>query len=206
MRTSCKTTLVVLALVLSACETKTPRAATVPPPQPATAKAEAPQEPPSVEPISIPQTQVQLPSPQPIDPQALATPPMSVPGEPAKSHQSRQSKKQAPQPASPAGKGETEAAETPPPTETQRPLIAPVLSDDERRRLNEDIASRLKDVDLMLGRLVALRLSDGEKDSVEKIRSFQKLAREAMDHGEIQQASGLAERAVLLAQEVLRGR
>lgn len=81
-----------------------------------------------------------------------------------------------------------------------------MLSDVERRRLNEDIASRLKDVDQMLGRITALRLSEAEKGSVERIRSFQKLSREAMDHGEIQQASALADRAVLLAQEVLRGR
>jgi hypothetical protein len=151
---------------------------------------------------------VRLPSPQPIDPQALATPPVSVPAEPPQPHQARRgSRRQAPQPASPPAKAETsDTAEAPPATETQRPLIGPVLSDAERRRLNEDIASRLKGVDQMLGRLEKLGLSEPEKGSVERIRSFQKLAREAMDHGEIQQASGLADRAVLLAQEVLRGR
>ncbi|HVP48053.1 MAG TPA: hypothetical protein VMT32_15775 [Bryobacteraceae bacterium] len=208
MRPIFQTTIGVLALLLSACETKTPRATTVPPPQPASAKAEPQPEPAPSEPLSMPQTQVRLPNPQPIDPQALAAPPVSVPAEPPQQRQARRSSKRpAPQPAATPGKPEaTETADTPPPTETQRALIGPVLSDDERRRLNEDIASRLKGVDQMLGRLAALRLSDAEKDSVEKIRSFEKLAREAMDHGEIQQASGLADRAVLLAQEVLRGR
>jgi hypothetical protein len=81
-----------------------------------------------------------------------------------------------------------------------------VLSDDERRRMNEDISSRLKDVDQMLVRIAALHLSDAEKSSVDRIRSFERLSHEAQEHGEIQQASALADRAVLLAQEVLRGR
>jgi hypothetical protein len=99
-----------------------------------------------------------------------------------------------------------EAADAPPATEAQRPPIGPVLSDDERRRMNEDISSRLKDVDQMLVRIAALHLSDAEKSSVDRIRSFEKLSHEAQEHGEIQQASALADRAVLLAQEVLRGR
>jgi hypothetical protein len=81
-----------------------------------------------------------------------------------------------------------------------------VLSDDERRRMNEDISSRLKDVDQMLVRIAALHLSDAEKSSVDRIRSFERLSHEAQEHGEIQQASALADRAVLLAQEVLRER
>jgi hypothetical protein len=208
MRPLRQTSIVVLVLLLSACEMKLPRAKTAPPPQPASVKTEPPPEPASSEPLSIPQTQVRLPNPQPIDPDALATPP-SPPAEPAQTHPSRRSsRRQGPQPASasPAGKPETsETADAVPSTEP-RPPIGPVLSDDERRRLNEDVASRLKDVDQMLGRIANLRLSDAEKGSVERIRSFQKLSRDAMDHGEIEKASALAERAVLLAQEVLRGR
>jgi hypothetical protein len=196
--------------MLSACELKMPHAKTPSPPQPASAKAEPPPEPAPSEPLSNPQTTVRLPNPQPIDPDALATPPVNVPADPSKTRQTNHAgnRRQGPQPASasPAKPEAETAADAPPATEAQRPHIGPVLSDEERRRMNEDITSRLKDVDQMLGRIAALRLSDAEKASVERIRSFHKLSHDALEHGEIQQASALAERAVLLAQEVLRGR
>jgi hypothetical protein len=78
-----------------------------------------------------------------------------------------------------------------------------VLSDEERRRLIEDISSRLREVDQMLGRITARGLSDPEKDSVERIRSFVNLSHQAQEHGDIQQASALADRALLLAKEML---
>jgi hypothetical protein len=208
MRPVFHTTIVLLALVLSACEMKTTRAKTPSPPQPDSAKTEsaAPESAPA-EPLSSPQTQVRLPSPQPIDPDALATPPVYVPADASQTNKARHSgKKQGPQPASAAspGKPETvEAADAPPATETSRPPIGPVLSDEERRRMTEDISSRLQEVEKMLGRI---HPTDAEKASVEKIRSFQKLSHDALERGEIQQANALADRAVLLAQEVLHGR
>jgi predicted DNA-binding protein len=211
MRPVFQTTICLLALMLSACEMKFPRAKTPSPPQPASAKAEPPPETAPAEPLSTPQTQVHLPNPQPIDPDALATPPVNVPAEPSKTRQGNHagSKRQGPQPASasPAKpEGSETVADSPPATETQRPPIGPVLSDEERRRMNEEISSRLKDVDQMLGRLTALHLSESEKSSVDRIRSFHKLSHDALERGEIQAASALADRAVLLAQEVLRGR
>ena len=211
MRPVLHTTIVLLALVLSACEMKTPRAKTLPPPQPDSAKAEPPQESAPTEPLSIPQTQVRLPSPQPIDPDALATPPVYVPAEQSQTSKTHHggNKRQGPQPASAASPGKpetTETADAPPATETSRPPIGPVLSDEERRRMTEDISSRLQEVEKMLGRIAALHPTDAEKASVEKIRSFHKLSHEALERGEIQQANALADRAVLLAQEVLHGR
>src|ERR1700675_1955135 len=84
MRSVFQLTVGLLALMLSACELKMPHATTPSPPQPANAKAEPLPEPASSEPLSIPQTQVYLPNPQPIDPDALATPPINVPAEPSK--------------------------------------------------------------------------------------------------------------------------
>ena len=56
----------------------------------------------------------------------------------------------------------------------------------------------------MLGRITARsRLSDSEKDSVDRIRSFVNLSRQAQERGDIQQASALADRALLLAKELL---
>ena len=210
MRPVFHTTIVLLGLVLSACEMKTPRAKTPPPPQPDSAKAEPAPESAPAEPLSIPQTQVRLPSPQPIDPEALATPPVYVPAEQTQTSKShRGSKRQGPQPASAPSPGKPETVETadvPPATETPRPPIGPVLSDEERRRMTDDINARLKNVDQMLGRISALHPTEAEKASVERILSFQKLSREAVERGEIQPASALADRAVLLAQEVLHGR
>lgn len=211
MRPVFQTTIGLLALMLSACELKMPRAKTPSPPQPASANAEPPPESTPAEPLSIPQTQVRLPNPQPIDPDALATPPVNVPAEPSKTRQANHAggKRQGPQPAS-ASPAKPEAAETtadpPPATESQRPPIGPVLSDEERRRMTEEISSLLQDVDKMLGRIAALHLSEAEKSSVDRIRSFHKLSHDALERGEIQAANALAERAVLLAQEVLRGR
>src|ERR1043166_2897437 len=81
MRLASKILAGILALALSACDMKLVRTKTPPPPQPAEAKAEPPPDPAANEPLSIPQTQVRLPRPQPIDPEALATPPVSAPSE-----------------------------------------------------------------------------------------------------------------------------
>jgi hypothetical protein len=204
-------TIVLMALVLSACEMKTLRAKTPPPPQPDSAKAEPPPESAPAEPLSIPQTQVRLPSPQPIDPDALATPPVYVPAEQSPTSKTHHggNKRQGPQPASAASPGKpetTETADAPPATETSRPPIGPVLSDEERRRMTEDIYARLKSVDQMLAKISTLHPKEEEKASVERILSFEKLSRDAVERGEIQQANALAERAVLLAEEVLHGR
>jgi hypothetical protein len=210
MRPVFHTTIVLLVLVLPACEMKTPRAKTPPPPQPDSAKAEPAPDSTLAEPLSIPQTQVRLPSPQPIDPEALATPPVYVPAEQSQASKTRRGiKRQGPQPASAPSPGKPETVETvdpPPAAETPRPPIGPVLSDEERHRMNEDIYARLKNVDLLLAKISALHPTEAEKASVERILSFQKLSREAVERGEIQQASALADRAVLLAQEVLHGR
>jgi len=209
MRPVFHVTIVVFALGLSACEMKPMRAKTPSPPQPDSAKVEPATESAPNEPLSVPQTQVRLPSPQPIDPQALATPPVYVPPAPSQSRSTNRNKRQGPQPASPVAAGKPETVETTEPSpaaETPRPPIGPVLSDEERRRMNEDIYARLKSVDQMLGKISALHPTDEEKASVERILSFQRLSREAVERGEIQQASALADRAVLLAQEVLHGR
>ena len=208
MRLGLKVTMAVMALLLSGCEMKLRRAKTPPAPQPTIAKEEPPPAPEPSEPLSIPQTQVKLPRPQPIDPQALATPP-TPPSETAALHPARHAKKTGPQPAaaSPAKPEPVETTETPPPTaEPPRPSIEPVLPADRRRQLQEDVASRLREVDQKLTRLAALRLSDPEKASVERIRSFAKLSQDALYRGDLQQASSLAERALLAAQELLRDR
>jgi hypothetical protein len=209
MRAASKITIGVLALLLSACEMNLPRAKTPPAPQPAAAKAEPPPETPPSEPLSIPQTQVQLPQPQPIDPEALATPPVTAPSDASASHQSHRATRRGPtQPAtSPAKPEAAETAETTPPAaDNTRPRIEPVLPADKRRHLIEEIASRLREVDQMLGRITAKGLSESQKSPAETIRTFVGLARQKLDAGDTQAASGLADRAFFLAQDLERAR
>ena len=77
---------------------------------------------------------------------------------------------------------------------------------DQRRQTIEDIAARLQDVEQTIGRLPSQHLSDGEKASVERVRSMVALSRQTLDRGDIQQAGELAVRALLLAQDLVRGR
>ena len=209
MRLASKILAGILALALSACDMKLVRAKTPPPPQPAEAKAEPPPDPAANEPLSIPQTQVRLPRPQPIDPEALAMPPVSAPSEPSSPRPSRRAaRRPSPSPAAPAqAKPEipVETTEAPPvSTEPARPRIEPVLPADRRRQLTENISSRLHEVDQILTRVSARKLTDGQKESVERIRNFENLSHQASDRGATQQASALADRALLLARELVR--
>jgi len=207
MRQASKILVGVLVFALSGCEMKMRRVKTPPPPQPTAAKVEPPTEPAVTEPLSIPQTQVRLPRPQPIDPEALATPPVSLPSEPSAPRPSHRAKKiPAPQPpaAAPAKTEPAENAEAPPAaTETARPRIEPVLPAEQRRQLMEDVSSRLHQVDQILNRASARKLTD-EKDTVESIHNFENLSRQALDRGDTQLASGLADRALALAQGLVR--
>ncbi len=210
MRLASKILVGILALALSACDMKLVRAKTPPPPQqPVEAKVEQPPPPDPApnEPLSIPQTQVRLPRPQPIDPEALATPPVSAPSE-APRPPRHAAKRPAPQPpvtlpAKPEPPVET--AEVPPPaTEPARPRIEPVLPAEQRRQLTEDIASRLHEVDKILSGVLARKLTNAQKDTVERIQNFENLSHQASDRGDTQQASALADRALLLARELVR--
>jgi hypothetical protein len=208
MRLSSKILVRILALALSACDMKLTRAKTPPPPQPTEAKADPPpSEPAPNEPLSIPQTQVRLPRPQPIDPEALATPPVSTPSEAPRPprHAARRPAPQPPVTAPAKPEPSVETAEAPPPaTEPARPRIEPVLPAEQRRQLTEDVASRLHEVDQILTRVSARKLNDGQKDAVERIRNFENLSHQASDRGDTQQASALADRALLLARELVR--
>jgi hypothetical protein len=199
----------ILALALSACDMKLTHAKTPPPPQPTAATAESPPEQAASEPLSIPQTQVRLPRPQPIDPEALAMPPVSAPSEPSAPRPSRRAaRRPSPSPAAAApAKPEppVETAEAPPvATEPARPRIEPVLPAEQRRQLTEAISSRLHEVDQILNRIPVQKLSDAQKDSVERIRRFANLSHEALEKGDMQQAGALADRALVLAQGLVR--
>jgi len=204
MRPVLKTTLGLLVLLLSACDLKVKQAKTPPPPQPAVARAEPPPTPPSNEPLSIPQTQVRLPEPQPIAADAVATPP--TPPEPA----APRPKTKRPQPrqatASSSKPEPVETTDAPPATDLPPRRMEPVLPEEQRRQRIEEISNRLHEVDETLTRVIARGLSESQKHAVERIRNFATRAYQAKDQGDIKTASGLADRALLLAQELDRAR
>jgi hypothetical protein len=202
MRPVFKTTLGLLVLLLSACEMKVKQAKTPPAPQPTVARAAPPATPPSNEPLSIPQTQVRLPEPQPIVADAVATPP--TPPEPAAAQQ----KPRKPRPRQATASSKPEPAETAdtPPADLPPRRMEPVLPEEQRRQRIEEISNRLHEVDQTLTRVIARGLSESQKHAVERIRNFATRAYQAKDQGDIKTASGLADRALLLAEELDRAR
>ena len=202
MRPIFKAAICILALWFSACELKLKRAKTPPAPQPTVAQAEPAPPPAPVEPVSTPQTQVRLPQPQPINPEAIVTPP--VPPEPAPIHAK---KKGRPTPAPPPAKPEpVETAEAPATPEAPPQRLEPLISEQQRLQREEEISARLKEVKQTLSRVTARPLSELEKRQVQQINNFTDQAYKAKDQGDIQKASGLADRALLLVQDLARGR
>ena len=208
MRPAFKATIALLTLLFSACELKVKQAKTPPAPQATVAKAEPPPvSPVSTEPLSIPQTQVRLPQPQPIDPDAVVPPP--PPPEPV---QPRQKKRRTPPgagaPPSTAAKPDTtETAEATPPTvETQPHRLEPVIPEDQRRQQIEEITARLSKADATLKGILAQPLTDGRKRAAGQIRSLADQAYKARDQGDIQKATGLVDRIQLLLQDLARGK
>ena len=204
MRRVSKTSISVLVLLLCACELKVKQAKTPPAPQPTVAQAAPP--PPALgpsEPLSIPQTQVRLPEPQPIDPEAVVTPP--VPPEPAAPRRKRP-RSGAPA-ASPAKPEPVETAEAPPVApETSPHRLEPVIPENQRRQKIEDISARLSEVEQTLKRIMARPLTAKQQHAVDQILNFKDQAYKARDQGDIQKASGLVDRVQLLVQDLTRGR
>ena len=61
-----------------------------------------------------------------------------------------------------------------------------MLTPEQRRQLNEEIASRQHKVEQMLGSLTTRKLSEAEKNSVERIKSFLNLSHQTLERGDTQ--------------------
>jgi hypothetical protein len=164
------------------------------------------------EPISIAQTNVVLPTPQPIQAGALSTPPPPDVTRP-------------PEPSSPAAKPKVTAprpeprqqatvppvpvpATTPPPANPpgSRRRIRPVESAAERNRLLNEVGSRQRQVQDILARVKTRPLSDTEKGTAERIQAFLDQTDAALKDQDLQQADALSNRALLLCQELNSGK
>lgn len=217
-----------LTIFLLGCSLRGKQQASIPPPvapKPVVSQPE-PEPPPVQAAVSIPQTRVQLPTPQPISEEALSSIPSNSPSRsdapgPARNPRrassapavSLPSSNPMPPPSQPAASGipsptvpRTEVSQSQPealpaqPVEEQpRPRIRPVLSAAERRQKSEEIESRWREVNSMLTQASNRQLSDEQLNTVNRIKSFLSMSEEALRRGDIRQADALSDRALLLA-------
>jgi hypothetical protein len=196
---------VVAVILLAGCSLRgKPAKSVVVPAAPKPVAATKPAAPPPV--LSIPQTRVELPKPQPLDPAALVTeprapelpepPPAVVPARP------RRTSPSASQPASPAAAAP--AASTPPPEtrETFQEIVSPA----ELKRLQDQALARRREATQILDQLRRRQLTSAEQGVGATIRNFLALSEEAEKHNDPRQANALAERAQILAKELQSGR
>jgi len=151
-------------------------------------------------PISVPQTQVILPTPQPIQAEALAVkvepPPTTAPPSqtakprPAPRSEPRQTTSQAP------------AGPQPPPPAASRRRIRPVESPEERNRLTTEIVASQRQVHDNLAKAKTRQLTEAEKSAVERIVAFLDQADAASKDQDLQQAAALSNRALVLSQDL----
>jgi hypothetical protein len=157
------------------------------------------------EPVSIAQTNVFLPKPQPIQAEALATPPPELPPAPEPLNQTAK-----PRPAPPKPEPRVQAAQGPPPPPAipapSRRRIRPVESAAERHRLLTEIGARQRQVQDLLAKAKTRQLSDAEKGAAERIQAFLEQTEAALKDQDLQQAEALSNRALLLCPELNLGK
>jgi hypothetical protein len=198
---------VVAGMVLAGCSLRgKPAKSAVAPLAPKPVVAPAPAAPRPV--LSIPQTRVELPKPQPVDPAAFVTeprpppelpepPPAVVPARP------RRSSPAAAQPASPAAAAPATATTPPPETrETFQEIVSPA----ELKRLQDQALARRREANQILDQLGRRQLTGAEQNVAAMIRNFLALSEEADKHNDPRQANSLAERAQILAKELQSGK
>ena len=192
--------IIAMAVSLGGCVLRKPQTAKAAPPAPKAAAPAAPAPPP--QPLSIPQTNVYLPAPQPVTPEALAT---TIPsGEPAPPPPAPP--KPVTRPAPSRSSGTPVRVEPPPPApstpaEGERPPISELTPPTELRRLQEETDARRREV-MQLVRSIPKSRQRRQQDSMERIAAFLKQAQEAEARNDMRQASELAQRALVLAREL----
>lgn len=190
--------LIAIAVCLPSCVLKKPQTVKAAPPPPAPTASAAPAPPPA--PLSIPQTDVHLPPPQPVTAEARATAeppeePAAVPAPP----------RPAPKPKPPVSRpAETPAAATPagPAAPPEHPPIEEVTPAAEQKRFQDEAAARKREVHQLIDPLDRHRLNRRQRGLLERIDSFLKQSDDAEGRGEMRQSSELAQRALVLAREL----
>ena len=196
MKTAETLLIVALGIGSNAC-TRKPKVPNVPPaPAPAVAPAPAPPPPP----LSIPQTNVHLPPPQPLTPEAIAT--TRLPGEtPQEPAQPPRPPTRTPRPQGPRPVAEQPPAPVPAPPVPDRATVTEVLPAAELKRLQDDAAAKMLEARKLLANIPRSRRRL-QQNAVTRVETFLKQAEEARDRRDMLQASELASRALVLAREL----
>ena len=191
----------VLPLLLAGCflQGKQPAAQSTPAAPAPAAKSSSP--PP---PLSVPQTQVEIPPPQQVPEGAVAagqTPPDAP--QPAASQRPARHSMGPPVP-SPA-KSEPAA----PPAvneEPARPPIQEVLSPDDRKRLLDSAAESKREIRRLVELVRQRHPGAVESGVISRIEGMVKLSDDAEAKGDMREADALAQRALVLAKDLESGR
>jgi hypothetical protein len=166
-------------------------------------------------PLSIPQTVAELPAPQPISADALATTlkPAEEPVEsqPGPRTPPRRGPVAGPPRAEPALPVQAQAPPTPappPPTETpvERAPIAEILPAAEVKRLQDSVDTRKRDIRRVLDQTDQRKLDNAQRDLVARIRTLVQQSDEAGARNDWRQADALAGQALVLVRELQGGR
>lgn len=198
---------IVLSLALAGCSFRgAPKTAktTPPPPRPAPAATVAAQD----GPLSIPQTQVQLPPAQPLSPGALALPretpePGPEPEPVLPPRPARRSSPAATGPVQPKTEGATAPLPQPPqPAVEERPRLQEIVPVEERKKLADQMAARKHEIDEALRQAAGRPLSYHDRNIVDRIKSFLQLSDQSAARGDMRQADALSDRALILAREL----
>jgi type IV secretory pathway VirB10-like protein len=183
-----------MALTTAGCAAKKSKSTTtLAPPAPVAAPVAVK---PVKEPLSIPQTQVQLPPPQPFNPEALTLPAPPPPEPPAPApkpvRRATTTSPPKPEPAAPAAQ----------PAEPERAPIQEIVPADERRRFQESADARKRETRQLLEQAKTHRLTGSQTTLVKRIQSFVAQSDDAEKRGDMRQADALAERGLVLAKEL----
>jgi hypothetical protein len=160
---------------------------------------------PPPQPLSIPQTSVDLPRQQPLDPGALttATPPPAAP--PQAAPQPAVKTPQAPPRRSNAAPPKPETT-APAPVEAARPHIQEIIPPDEQIRLRHDAQEYRRLATQLANEAQRRGLTPTQQSLVTQINQIVKSSSEAEKKGELRSANDLAGRALTLAKELQSGK
>jgi hypothetical protein len=193
-----------LALMTASCVMSGKPKATVPVAPIATARPPAPPAPAPAPPaLSIPQTQVELPRPQTVDEAALSpyTPPPPVevvePPPPSRAPPTRRT---------PANTTTTPAPPAAAPAEPAPPPIQEIIPQAEVKRLEAQAQSRRRDVQQIVEQLLRRQLNPAQRGVITNIQSFLDSSLDAEKRGDMKLADALADRAQILARDLVNGK
>ena len=176
--------------------------AAVPPPKPVTETAPPPPKPK----LSVPQTNVELPPPQPVNLDALAQAP--APEEPPPTTPSPNRPRNRPSSAAPRTEAPPQVPVVPPPQppEPERGPIQEIVPAGDMKRFQEETVNRRKEINVRLEQASHRRLNDQERQLVDRVSGFLKQSEAAEARNDWRQAYELAGLGLTLARELTGGK